>query len=1445
MTDFINTLKNNEVLQNTIIEHYPGIIYIYDLVDKKNVYINDKIAQILGYSVDEIQNMGNTVLPALMHPDDFNAYLQNILPRYNELKPSEYIDNEYRMKHKNGNYCWFESREIIIKYDCNKKSVLIFGIVTNMTRQREAEKKSFDANEKLRFFANYFDEMLWVMDKTFNYTYISPSVKNTLGYSVEEYMKLSFEQHFTPASQEIVYKTVLARRKKVEQGIIDDAIKHFKLQHYRKNGEISNVAVKTIPVYKKGEFNGLIGVTKCIDEEVRLQEASDANKEKFRLLVENANDIFYELTPDGIFTYVSPNLTEKLIYEQEEVINRHFSKYMHPDDIQKYADFLNEVIETGRKQKNIEYRVKHKNGTWRWHSSNGSPLKNKQNKTVSFMGVARDITEAKQREAELVKAKEKAEESEKKYRLLSENVSDGIVLIENDKIEYISPGYSKLMGYTTEFLKNIELHEIFNYIHPADRQRIMDKIANAHKNQIQNYRYSYRAIKSNGEFIWIEDSLNSEYAENGNRIRAIIRARDITKQKQDEIKLRESEERFKALFEASPDAIILANRKTGIIADANHAAERLFETKLENIIGLHQSKLHPAQENKKAKTSFKSKPLRANELSPPVEINIVTAKNNIRSVEIRGKIIEFKNEEYVLGTFRDITESKKMHDELEKSEKRFRLMMDATNDGLWDWNFRDNKLYFSPGWKTMLGYRNNELEDKFEVWKSLTHPDDVRKVMKIVEQLKAGERKGFEVENRMKHKDGHWIIVLVRANLVKDAHEKPYRLIGNHIDITDLKAAQKALLYQKTLLNSVLDSIPDMISIHDKNFNIVYSNWNGFANVPENKRKLGTKCYKTYRNYEDICPDCQARAVLETKKSFKTDVQLPEGQWFDMRVLPIQNEHGEFDMFVEWVRDITDLKQSELLIIENNERLTQTNEELIQVKEKIQENEQRLKLASQSAKLGIWDWNVKDNVMIWDERMYELYGISNQAFVKTVDAWLNGLHPEDKDRAIEECNAALKGIQDFDTTFRVLHPNGKVLYIKADGLVIKNQKGEAIRMIGINRDVTESKLNEIELKIAKEKAEEANKLKTEFLNNLSHEIRTPMNGIIGFSELLDKPNISDEKRTYYSKIIQNSSQQLLKIIDDILEISTLETRQQKINETEFNLNDLFMELFSIFNLKSKEREIPIYIKKALHNKQSFILTDKTKLFKILSNLLENALKYTNEGCVEMGYYIENDVLNLYVKDTGIGISPKNHQIIFERFSQEDKEVSRKQGGLGLGLSISKENAKLLGGDITLESEKGKGATFIVKIPYKPVWKNKNDISNKLTENTSYNGLYTILITEDEEINYLFMETLFEDEIEGNFKLIHARNGKEAVDICSQNKNIDLVLMDIKMPVMNGHEATEKIKEKFPDLPVIVQTAYSTEADKQLAFKHGCDDFISKPLNTEKLFKLISKYLKIK
>lgn len=422
--------------------------------------------------------------------------------------------------------------------------------------------------------------------------------------------------------------------------------------------------------------------------------------------------------------------------------------------------------------------------------------------------------------------------------------------------------------------------------------------------------------------------------------------------------------------------------------------------------------------------------------------------------------------------------------------------------------------------------------------------------------------------------------------------------------------------------------------------------------------------------------------------------------------------------------------------------------------------------------------------------------------------------------------------------------SGELYWELASISPIFDATGKITHFLGIKEDITDLKQTGLELIKAKERAEASNRLKTEFLHNMSHEIRTPMNGIIGFSQLLGDPDLTAEKQKQFTNIIIKNSEQLLRIIDNILEISQLETKQIKAFEEEVCLNDLLLELFSVFDVKAKENKIPLYLKKGLSDKKSTILTDKSRLRKIVTNLLENSMKFTSTGFIEFGYQLIDNKLEIYIKDTGIGINPEKQAIIFDRFSKENKGRSKLYGGLGLGLSIAKENAELLGGEITLKSKTGKGSTFYVTIPYKPT--SFNEIANGQDVNagilTEKNKSVTVLIAEDEEFNYLYIETLLKKNVQ-NIKILHAKNGQEAIEMCKSNKEICLVLMDIKMPIMDGYEATRQIKEYRPDLPVIAQTAYSTEDDKKNSKSVGCDDFISKPISEKAFNSIIDKYLR--
>jgi PAS domain S-box-containing protein len=416
--------------------------------------------------------------------------------------------------------------------------------------------------------------------------------------------------------------------------------------------------------------------------------------------------------------------------------------------------------------------------------------------------------------------------------------------------------------------------------------------------------------------------------------------------------------------------------------------------------------------------------------------------------------------------------------------------------------------------------------------------------------------------------------------------------------------------------------------------------------------------------------------------------------------------------------------------------------------------------------------------------------------------------------------------------------DGTPFYEEAIISPLLDDAGTISNFILIMEDISEKKKILDDLKLAKQKAEESDRLKTAFLHNISHEIRTPMNAIVGFSECLNDPGLISEKRQYFTDIIIKSSNQLLSIITDIINIATIEAGQEKIREKEIDINSICNLIHEQFDSVAKSRNIMLNCTSCLDDDDAIILSDETKLTQIITNLVGNALKFTKQGQVEFGYVVKNDMLEFFTKDTGIGISSDMFEEIFKRFRQLEFTATRHFGGSGLGLAISKAYVELLGGRIWLTSEPGKGSVFYFTIPYKKA--NAVVSADKQPDNgiqTELKRPLTILIAEDNDSNFMLLEELLSDM---NIKNIRAANGIDAVEIC-KSKHVDLVLMDIKMPIMDGCEATQRIKKIKPDLPVIAQTAYTMPEEKERALLAGCDNYITKPIDKKDLTAMILRY----
>ncbi|MBN1158280.1 MAG: response regulator [Bacteroidales bacterium] len=539
-------------------------------------------------------------------------------------------------------------------------------------------------------------------------------------------------------------------------------------------------------------------------------------------------------------------------------------------------------------------------------------------------------------------------------------------------------------------------------------------------------------------------------------------------------------------------------------------------------------------------------------------------------------------------------------------------------------------------------------------------------------------------------------------------------------------------------------------------------------------------------------------------------------------------------------------------------------------------SENRLNMALKGAGVGLWDWDIGTDLINCNERMVEIFGYSMDELEPFSMKTLRGyLHKKDRKTSEDLLEQHFKNeIKSYECEIRIKHKNGQWIWVMERGMVVeRNHKGNPIRMIGTHIDITGrkkffeemkhqrdenlalykkymaknkefsksikkiSKINR-ELIKAKEMAEESDRLKLAFLSNVSHEIRTPMNGIIGFSTMLKKQNLSDEKRMAYTDIIIESSNQLLAIVNDILDISRIETGELEISEEGVNVGELMNELNVFFKPQAESKGISLRLKINRDDTQTFVKTDKVRLKQILSNLLQNAVKFTDKGYIEFGHGRTDRWLQFYVKDSGIGIDEKYHEEIFKPFRQVELEITRVPGGAGLGLSISRRLVEALGGKMWMESQPGAGSTFYFNIPGIFSFRSRNEISLIKEEFTFPAERTVILVAEDDDVNFRYLhETLNHDTI----RIIRARNGLEAVEYCKADREIHIVFMDIKMPVLNGYDATRQIKRFRPEVPVIAVTAFTKDDDRAFALNAGCDDYLSKPLRKDELLTLINKY----
>lgn len=441
-------------------------------------------------------------------------------------------------------------------------------------------------------------------------------------------------------------------------------------------------------------------------------------------------------------------------------------------------------------------------------------------------------------------------------------------------------------------------------------------------------------------------------------------------------------------------------------------------------------------------------------------------------------------------------------------------------------------------------------------------------------------------------------------------------------------------------------------------------------------------------------------------------------------------------------------------------------------------------------------------------------------------------NPDDRDRM------TLAGMKSDLITYRLKSKSGKEVWVEDNGWYTYDENGEILFHEGVIRDVTEKMHILEDLISAKNKAEESDRLKSAFLMNMSHEIRTPMNGILGFLNLLMENDYDELLRKKYIDIVNKSGQRLLTTINDIIEISRIESTGLVVTNSAVNVLEVTEGILDFFQPQSTEKGLSLMMSPLSPDLPEYIETDRHLLEGILTNLIRNAIKFTVEGRIEVGVYSDEKQITFYVKDTGIGIPADRQEAIFDRFVQADLTLTRTHEGTGLGLTISKAYANALGGTIRVESEPGAGSTFFVGIPLKETGQCMQKEEAPVAESIVNADGMQILIVDDDESSFQLLDILL---TRNGVQLLHATNGLQAIEMFRRNPSIALILMDLKMPVMDGFQATRQIRELNAQVPIIVQTAHAFSSEREKARLAGCTDYITKPIDAQLLNRIIKAY----
>lgn len=1026
---------------------------------------------------------------------------------------------------------------------------------------------------------------------------------------------------------------------------------------------------------------------------------------------------YQSLDANGNFLLVNETWLNTLGYSRNEVIGKWFGDFLAPEFVEPFRQRFPQFKAAG--QIHSEFVMIKKDGSRCFIAFDGRIGYDEFGSFKQTHCILQDITES-------TRIKEALLESEELFRTAFESANIGVFLVNKEgKFITINATGCDMLGYTEDELKQLPFNSI---THTDDIMISNDFYNQLINNEINNASFEKRYIHKNGSILWAHISVGKVRQTKNSNGYFVTYFQNISEQKIAEEKLRNSESNLKNANRIAK----LGNWTWHIPTNTYEWSDQMMEifgvnkaSTNTNMADAFRKVLHP--DDGKILEAF-GKSLATNFNSAPIEYRIIAPNGSVRYIWAEvGKFTTDDNGKplKVTGIAQDITDRKEAELALQRSEKRFRSMVENSSDSFILLLADGTITYAGPSHQKLTGYTSEERTGKNGM--DLIYPDDAQIVQHTFEKVLANPGVPFKAQFRNFRKDGTiWWTAITATNLLSDPSIEA--IVVNFNDITERVKTEKILLDSEARFRLVTEKSPVALYLHqDGRFTYLNPAALKMFRAKNSQELLGQPVLdRIHPDFHEIVTE---RIQSAKEKNIPFDLIEEKFICLDGTIIDVQVQGVPIELYGQrsilvFSQDITDRKKADQELKENEELLRSQNEELNYINVQMQ------------------------------------------------------------------------------------------------------------------------RINE-ELMVAKEKAEESDHLKSSFLANMSHEVRTPMNAIIGFTEFLAKPSLTDEKRKRFVGLIQQRTYDLMRIIEDILDVSKIEVGQMKIINFEEYLSEILVELLDYYNLKKEKLEtrpaLSLKLTIADPLKHVKIITDSQRLKQIFNNLLDNAFKFTQQGLIEFGCEIKSDdTLLFFVKDTGIGIPPDKQEIIFDRFRQaEDSLTTRKYGGTGLGLSIVKGLVALMNGSIWVESQVNLGTTFFFTLPFNRCPAPEEDLLPTETHGQRAWTNKKLLIVEDDIYNVEYLKELL---YETNLTILTAQNGKQTLQIFEATPYIDLVLMDIRLPDVNGLTLTKILKKSNPKLIVIAQTAYASSKDIQDCIDAGCNSYIAKPINQEKLLTLLEQYL---